>query len=239
MVCTHSLSLLIILLLNFACAVRKRTRKPSFEESSYSEISSSSSDSAELSGAKDIHRSSPTVGTNRRIESEEESEDDSDIYEQFRVGRKLSVNSVYSNEESSSEEEQQGEDVIKKSLSPLPAVHTDHEYAKPVIASESEEVSVNEEEDEAELLKKREEMLTAQARQHSFPKRTSEEEEQNLRTYLEDCGPDQEEVKMFKLALKRMKEANNDLVSDVPWAFYPSDILYCVVYMCVHGCIGV
>ena len=214
------------------CLVRKRPRKPSLEESSFSEISSSSSDSEELSGEEDAPHLSPSGDTNQRIvhsDSEEESEDDSDIYEQFKIGRKLSVNSVYSNEESSAEEEQQREDVVEKSPSPLPIVHTDHDYAKPVIASESEEVSDKEQdEDEKEILKKREEMLTAQARQHSFPKRSTEEEERNMRTYLEECGPDQEEVKMFKLALKKMKEANDELVSDVSWSFYPSDILYCV-----------
>jgi len=85
------------------------------------------------------------------------------------------------------------------------------------------------EEDEVEISKKREEMLTAQARQHSFPKRSTEEEELNLRTYLEEYGPDQEEVEMFKLALKKMKEAGDELVGDVPWSFYPSDILCCVL----------
>ena len=218
----------------FYCLVRKRPRKPSLEESSYSEISSSSSDSEEISAGEDIPRLSPSSNTNKKIvesDSEEES-DDSDIYEQFRIGRKLSVNSVYSNGESSveeEEEEEQRENIIEKSISPLPAVHTDHGYAKPAIASETEENSLKAEEDEAEISKKREEMLTAQARQHSFPKRSTEEEELNLRTYLEEYGPDQEEVKMFKLALRRMKEAEDDLVGDVPWSFYPSDILCCVL----------
>ena len=31
---------------------------------------------------------------------------------------------------------------------------------------------------------------------------------------------------MFKLALKRLKEEKDELVSDVPWAYYPSDILF-------------
>jgi len=130
------------------CLVRKRPRKPSLEESSYSEISSSSSsDSEELSAEGNIPHLSPTRSTSRKIvdsDSEEES-DDSDIYEQFRTVQKLSVNSVYSNEESSEEEELQRKNVIEKSISPIPAVHMDHDYAKPAIASDAEDNSLKEE----------------------------------------------------------------------------------------------
>ena len=47
-------------------------------------------------------------------------------------------------------------------------------------------------------------------------------------------GLDKEDVEMFKLALKRLKEENDELVSDVPWAYYPSDILFVMIMCCVY-----
>ena len=40
---------------------------------------------------------------------------------------------------------------------------------------------------------------------------------------------------MFKLALKRLKEEKDELVSDVSWADYPSDILFdmIIIVFCV------
>ena len=39
---------------------------------------------------------------------------------------------------------------------------------------------------------------------------------------------------MFKLALKRLKEEKDDLVTDVPWADYPSDILFIMIVYIFH-----
>ena len=94
--------------------VTKRKRKPSLEDS-YSDISSvSSSSESDVSAEEDIpSQPSPTAPATSKIvetESDEESDDDSDIYEQLRNTRKLSVNSVYSDKESS-EEEEEGEGV--------------------------------------------------------------------------------------------------------------------------------
>ena len=41
-------------------------------------------------------------------------------------------------------------------------------------------------------------------------------------------------MEMFKLALKKLKEENDELVSDVPWAYYPSDILFVMIICCVY-----
>ena len=70
-----------------------------------------------------------------------------------------------------------------------------------------------------------EELLTAKARQHTFPARSAAEEDKMLHQFSRDYSPDMEDVEMFKLALKRPKEEKDELVSDVPWAYYPSHIL--------------
>lgn len=228
--------------------VTKRKRKPSLEDS-YSDISSvSSSSESDVSAEEDIpSQPSPTVPTTSKIvetESDEESDDDSDIYEQLRNTRKLSVNSVYSDKESF-EEEEEGEGVeenlSQEEVEPSPslpvAMHTDHMYAKPPKTPEAQSdtdyvvVEINEEDEKL----KKEELLTAQARQHTFPARSSEEEDKLVNQFRHGYGPDKEEVEMFKLALKRLKGEKDDLVSDVPWAYYPSDIL-CVLYICNHAC---
>ena len=175
--------------------------------------------------------------TNKIVETEsdEESDDDSDIYEQLRNARKLSVNSVYSDKESSEEEEEgdleEVEEQKVKTSPTLPvAMHIDHMYAKlpktPEAQSDTDNVVVEINEEDEKLRK--EELLTAQARQHSFPARSSEEEEKLVHQFRTGYGPDKEEVEMFKLALKRLKREKDELVSDVPWAYYPSDIL-CVI----------
>ena len=56
-----------------------------------------------------------------------------------------------------------------------------------------------------------------------FKARLDEEEEEVLHQFW--YGLDKEDVEMFKLALKKMKQEKDELVSDVPWAYYPSDIL--------------
>ena len=73
----------------------------------------------------------------------------------------------------------------------------------------------------------KEELLTAQARQHTFPVRSAAEEDKILHQFSRAYGPDTEDVEMLKLALKRLKEEKDELVNDVPWAYYPSDILLC------------
>jgi len=71
-------------------------------------------------------------------------------------------------------------------------------------------------------------LLTAKARQHTFPTRSAAEEDKILQQFSQDYGLDMEDIEMFKLALKRLKEEEKDeLVSDVPWAYYPLDILLC------------
>ena len=163
--------------------VARHKRKRSLEDS-YSDISSvSSSSESDVSAEEDIpSQPFPTAPTTSKIvetESDEESDDDSDIYEQLRNTTKLSVNSVYSDKESS-EEKEEGEGV-KENLSqeevePFPslfvAMHTDHMYAKlpktPEALSDTDDVvvEINEKDDK---LKK--EMLIAQARQHSLSAR--------------------------------------------------------------------
>ena len=39
---------------------------------------------------------------------------------------------------------------------------------------------------------------------------------------------------MFKLAQKRMNKEKDELVTDVPWAYYPSDILFVMIMCCVY-----
>ena len=53
-------------------------------------------------------------------------------------------------------------------------------------------------------------------------------EESRILCNFRDYGPDEEDFEMFGLALKRLKEDKDELVDGVPWAYYPSDILYCV-----------
>ena len=38
-------------------------------------------------------------------------------------------------------------------------------------------------------------------------------------------GPDEEDVKMFKRAFKKLKEEKDEVVDGISWAYYPSDIL--------------
>ena len=59
-----------------------------------------------------------------------------------------------------------------------------------------------------------------------FAQRTDEEEKKILDQFYCDYGPDKEDVEMFKLAMKRLKEEKDELVSDVHWTDYPSDILF-------------
>jgi len=51
------------------------------------------------------------------------------------------------------------------------------------------------------------------------------------------CGPDEEDIEMFKLATKRLKEEKDELVDGVPWAYYPSDILLLCGYICSYSII--
>ena len=210
-----------------------------------SDISSvSSSSESDASAEEDFpSQPSPMAQTTSKVivetESDEESDDDNDIYEQLRNTRKLSVNSVYSDKESSEEEElEEVEENLSQEVDPSPtlpvAMHTDHMYAKPPKSPEAQSdtdnvvVEINEEDEKL----KKEELLTAQARQHSFPARSSEEEEKLVRQFRNGYGPDKEEVEMFKLALQRLKRDKDELVSDVPWAYYPSDIL-CITIHCI------
>ena len=77
-----------------------------------------------------------------------------------------------------------------------------------------------------EKLRKKE-VLTSQARQHTFPARSAAEEDKIPHQFSRDYGPDMEDIEMFKLALMGLKEEKDELVSDVSWAYYPSDILLC------------
>ena len=221
-------------------------------DDSYSDISSiSSSSDSDVSMEEEENistlpsRAVPTASKIIETESDdEESDNDSDIYEQLRNARKLSVNSVYSDKESSEEELEERDSSQVEVSSPPPVltpVHNDHIYAKPPITPETQ--NDNDEEDveideEAEKLKK-EELLTAQARQHSFPARSADAEDEILHQFRHGCGPDKEDVEMFKLALMRLKKGKDELVSGVPWAYYPSDILsdiiLCFVYEKYEG----
>ena len=58
-----------------------------------------------------------------------------------------------------------------------------------------------------------------------FPAWTAEEESRILVQFCHGNGPNQEDVKMFKLVFMRLKMNREKLVEDVHWAYYPSDIL--------------
>ena len=100
------------------------------------------------------------------------------------------------------------DDLSHEEVEPSPslpvAMHTDHMYAKSPKTSEAQSdtdnvvVEINEEDEKL----KKEEMLTAQARQHTFPARSSEEKDKLVNQFRHGYGPDKEEVEMFKLALK-------------------------------------
>ena len=50
-------------------------------------------------------------------------------------------------------------------------------------------------------------------------------EKEILDKFRHGDGPDDEDIKMFKLALQRLHEEEDELVKNVHWAYYPSDIL--------------
>ena len=51
-------------------------------------------------------------------------------------------------------------------------------------------------------------------------------EENNISQQFSDGdGLDQEDIKMLQLALVRLKENSDELVEDVHWAYYSSDVL--------------
>lgn len=56
-------------------------------------------------------------------------------------------------------------------------------------------------------------------------KSRGEEEEEKLVGRMRDELPDKEDVAMFRLALRRLKEEGAELVGGVSWAHYPHDIL--------------
>ena len=223
---------------------KRRLHRDSFSDISSVSSSSSGSDS-EVSVEADVSSPpSPAAAvaappTNKTIESEsdEESDDDSDIYEQLRNARRLSVNSVYSDKESCEEDEGEEENLSQEvEFSPplATAVHTDHIYAKPPKTPEAQNDSdhnVDVEVDEVDEKLQREEMLTAEARKHMFPARSAMEEDKILNEFHHTYGPSKEDVEMFRLALKRLKEEKDELATDVPWAYYPSDILLLLLCM--------
>ena len=62
-----------------------------------------------------------------------------------------------------------------------------------------------------------------------YSKRIPKAEETILGEFLKE-GPDKEDVLMMRLALSRLKREGADLVTDVPWAYYPPDILYMYIF---------
>ena len=58
-----------------------------------------------------------------------------------------------------------------------------------------------------------------------FRPRSTEEEEKIMQKCRNGDGVDIEDVKMLGLAYKRLKESRDQLVKDVHWAYYPTDIL--------------
>ena len=58
-----------------------------------------------------------------------------------------------------------------------------------------------------------------------FPVRSPESERKILDKFRNGYGPDAEEIEMFKQALIRLKEEEPELVKDVHWGHYPTDIL--------------
>ena len=57
-----------------------------------------------------------------------------------------------------------------------------------------------------------------------FKRRAQKVEEELLRSFLDGVGPDQEDVKMLRLALAELQRLGDALVADVVWSHYPSDI---------------
>ena len=71
-------------------------------------------------------------------------------------------------------------------------------------------------------------LLCAQASKFNeklFPERSDEEESRILVKFCEGEGPDKEDVKMFGRAFLKLKRNRDQIVEDVHWAYYPSDIL--------------
>lgn len=70
-----------------------------------------------------------------------------------------------------------------------------------------------------------------------YRKRIPKQEEDIVSAFLM-FGPDKEDVIMMKLALTKLKIEGVELVQDVPWSHYPSDILeyiyYCTIIL--HYC---
>ena len=58
-----------------------------------------------------------------------------------------------------------------------------------------------------------------------FQARSVMKEKEILDKFRHGDGPDNEDIKMFKLALQRLHEEEDELVKNVHWAHYPSDIL--------------
>ena len=58
-----------------------------------------------------------------------------------------------------------------------------------------------------------------------FRLRLLEEEKKIMNQFRNGDGLDKEDMKMLGIAFKRLKENRDDLVKDVHWAHYPSDIL--------------
>ena len=81
-------------------------------------------------------------------------------------------------------------------------------------------------------------MLIAQVRQHSFPARSSEEEDKIVDQFRHGYDPNKEEVEKFKLVLKKLNGEKDDLVNDVQYLGHITlQISFvCCNYICVSLC---
>ena len=74
------------------------------------------------------------------------------------------------------------------------------------------------------LLKKEEPVK----REVKYSKRTATDDKRLLEQFLHS-GLDKEEILMMRLAFLRLRDEEPDIISGVPWAYYPPDILLLLI----------
>ena len=111
-------------------------------------------------------------------------------------------------------------DKLKKEVGTKKRVGRKKPKAEFVAAKGGGEEEVGEEEEE----EKKEEVEVVAPCKPRYKRRSSVCEVEVLDVFLEE-GLDKEDVQMFKLAMARLKDREDPLVDDVPWAHYPYYIL--------------
>lgn len=82
-----------------------------------------------------------------------------------------------------------------------------------------------------------------QARRYMFKKRPLKAEEEILRLFLGGAGVDKEDVRMMRQALVQLIDSGDQLVTNVIWSHYPSDIhtlwgSWVAVVQCMYANVG-